>query len=90
MYMSKDAPHAPPISGLEEAIAKTQATRAGASPTGVPTLPPKAVPWLMGLVGVALVAARTLPLHTVAAQLASGLVDVAVLFGLASPGWRRK
>lgn len=90
MYASKEAPHVPPITGLEEAISKTQAARNGGSPTGLPAIPPKAVPWLMGLVGVALVAARTLPPHTVAAQVAGGLVDVAVIFGLASPGWRKK
>lgn len=60
------------------------------SPTGAPGIPPAAVPWITGLVALALVAARTLPPHTVAAQVAGGLVDVAVLLGLASPGWRRK
>ena len=31
MYASKEAPHVPPITGLEEAISKTQAARDGAS-----------------------------------------------------------
>ena len=90
MCATKEQPHVPPITGLEKAISKTQAARNGGSPTGLPAIPTKAVPWLVGLVSVALVAARPLPPHTVAAQVASGLVDVAVLFGLASPGWRKR
>jgi hypothetical protein len=60
------------------------------SSTGEPAIPPKAVPYLTGLVALALVLSRSLPQHTIGAQVASGVVDVAVLFGLASPGWRRK
>jgi hypothetical protein len=32
-----------------------------ASPTGAPVVPPAAVPWLVGLVGLAAVGAQTLP-----------------------------
>lgn len=91
MYVSKEVPAAPPIPGIEEAIQQSQAARdAGGSPAQGAIIPPKAIPWLTGLVAVALVASRSLPQHTIAAQVAGGLVDVAVLLGLASPGWRRK
>jgi hypothetical protein len=67
----------------------TNSAEAPASPTGIPALPPKVVPWIVGVVGAAMLCAKTLPPHTVAAQVCSGLVDVAVLLGLASPGWRK-
>lgn len=60
------------------------------SPTGIPAIPPKAVPWLTGLVAAALVAGRSFPLGHPVQVVADALTDVAVLFGLASPGWRRK
>lgn len=53
-------------------------------------IPPAAVPWLTGLVAVALVVSRVASPHTDAAEVANAVTDVAVLFGLWSPGWRRK
>lgn len=89
MYLQKE--HTPgTVTGLEEAIQRTQAARDGGSPTGVPKVPPKAVPWLLGLVGVALVSARAFPVGHPIQVAADAVTDVAVLFGLASPGWRRK
>jgi hypothetical protein len=53
-------------------------------------IPPAAVPWLTGLVAVALVVSRVASPHTDVAQVAGAVTDVAVLFGLLSPGMRRK
>jgi hypothetical protein len=91
MYLYKQPQSlAVPIQGLEEAIQQRKAQQEAGSPAQGAIIPPKAIPWLTGLVAVALVASRSLPQHTIAAQVAGGLVDVAVLLGLASPGWRRK
>lgn len=79
-----------PIRGLEEAIQQRKAQQEAAAPAQGALIPPKAVPWLTGLVAVALVASRSLPQNTIAAQVAGGIVDVAVLLGLASPGLYRK
>lgn len=58
------------------------------SPTGAPVIPPTAVPWLVGLVGLATVATQTLPPHTIAFKVASIVVGLGSIFGLASPGLR--
>lgn len=60
------------------------------SATGAPAIPPKAVPWLTVLVAAALISARAFPLGHPVQVAADAVTDVAVLFGLASPGWRRK
>ena len=52
-------------------------------------IPPAAVPWLTALVAAALVTARTFPAGHPVQVAADAITDVAVLFGLASPGWRR-
>jgi hypothetical protein len=52
-------------------------------------IPPKVVPYLTALVAAALVAGRALPAGHPVKAVADALTDVAVLFGLASPGWRR-
>jgi hypothetical protein len=57
--------------------------KAEPAPKGIPE---RAVPWLTGIVALALVANRAAPPHTVAAQIASAVVEVAVLFGIVSPG----
>ena len=77
-----------PVVGLEEAIARTQALRD--SPTGAPAIPPQAVPWLTALVAAALVGARAFPVGHPVQVAADAITDVAVLFGLASPGWRKR
>jgi hypothetical protein len=53
-------------------------------------IPPKAVPWLTALVAAALVTARAFPVGHPAQVAADAITDVAVLFGLASPGWRKR
>lgn len=82
MYAERNPP------SINEAVDRAIAKEA--SPTGVPVLPPAAVPWLVGLVGLATVATQTLPEHTVAFKVASLIVGLGGLFGLASPGLRRK
>jgi hypothetical protein len=59
------------------------------SPTGVPVIPPKVVPWLAALVGVAGVAMQFLPAHTIGFKLAAGIVSLGGLVGIASPGIRK-
>lgn len=59
------------------------------SPTGTPILPPKAVPWLVALVGLASVGVATLPDYTVGHKVAMVIVGLGALFGIASPGLRR-
>lgn len=60
-----------------------------AEPASGAVIPPKAVPWLTALAAAAYVVAKSLPPHTVAAIVAGNVLDLAVLVGLASPGWRR-
>lgn len=61
-----------------------------ASPTGIPFLPPKAVPWVVFVVGVAGVAAGVLPDHTWGDKIAEWIVWGGALIGIASPGLRRR
>lgn len=65
-------------------------TAAPTSPTGQPILPPKAVPWLIALVGAAWTATEVLPPHTIAYKVAWGIAGIGALLGIASPGMRRK
>lgn len=76
-------PAAPPLKNEQEGVATS-------SPTGSPAIPPQAVPWLTALVAAALVSARAFPVGHPVQVAADAITDVAVLFGLASPGWRRK
>lgn len=59
------------------------------SPNGSPIIPPKVVPWLVGIFGLAATGVATLPPHTVAFKVCVGLNSLGVLLGLASPGLRR-
>lgn len=67
-----------------------QGTVISVSPTGLPAIPPKAVPWLVGIWGAAYVVAKSLPPHTVAAIIAQNVLEIGALLGLASPGWRKQ
>lgn len=60
------------------------------SPTGTPLLPTSAVPFLVGLVALATGLTSVLPPHTIGFKVATFVVGLGSLFGLASPGWRRK
>jgi hypothetical protein len=60
------------------------------SPTGVPVIPPAAVPWLTSVVGIAGILAASLPEHTVGARVAQLVFALGAALGLASPGLRRK
>jgi hypothetical protein len=73
-----------PVPGLSEQAEKNREAAAGA------VIPPKVVPWLTAIVAAALVASRSAPVGHPVQVVADALTDVAVLFGLASPGWRRK
>jgi hypothetical protein len=61
-----------------------------AEPAQGAVIPPKAVPWLTAIVAAALISARAFPAGHPVQVAADAVTDVAVLFGLASPGWRRK
>lgn len=69
----------------------TEATSLAISPTGTPTLPPKAVPWALaiGSIAYAVSAGGLLPAHTIGAKVAAIISGVAMLLGLVSPGLRR-
>lgn len=73
----------PRVENAQEGVATSQ-------PSTSHTIPPQAVPWLMGLVGVAMVTARAAPAGHPAQVIADAFMDVAVLFGLASGGWQRR
>jgi hypothetical protein len=59
------------------------------SPTGKPVIPPATVPYLLTAVGFAAVLAQTLPPNTIAAHICHGIVALAGLFGIVSPGLRK-
>ena len=61
-----------------------------ASPTGLPAIPPKVVPYLILIILAAEVAAQMLPPEHIAAKLAHGVVALGAILGLASPGLRRQ
>lgn len=65
------------------------ATAPRESPTGIPTIPPRVVPWLLALYGAAVIAEQSLPPHTIAAQVAGWAVVILGGLGLASPGMRK-
>lgn len=69
-----------------EVVAKNEVP----APAQGAVIPTKAVPWLTALVAAALITAKSAPAGSPVQVVADSLVDVAVLFGLASPGWRRK
>lgn len=50
------------------------------------SIPQRVVPYLAGVVALAMVVNRAMPPHTIAAQVASAVLEVAVLFGVVSPG----
>lgn len=60
------------------------------SPTGVPVIPPKAVPYLVGLVGLAAALSQSLPPESIVAKIANIVALLGGVFGLASPGLRKK
>lgn len=62
------------------------------SPTGFPMLPPKLVPWLLGLgtIAYAISAGDLLPDHTIGARVADWFSGIAMLLGLVSPGLRKQ
>lgn len=62
------------------------------SPTGIPLIPPKAVPVVAVATGLAAacIAVDIFPPHTVAAKVCSAIVALGSFFGIVSPGWRRK
>jgi hypothetical protein len=63
---------------------------AAPSPTGIPIVSPKVVPWILAVVGIAAVAMQALPEHTIGYKVAAGIVALGALFGVASPGLRTK
>lgn len=86
MYPPKDVPSVT----IQDSRPVLNNDQTAVSPTGLPAIPPKAVPWLTALVAAALVSARAFPVGHPVQVAADAVTDVAVLFGLASPGWRRK
>lgn len=62
-----------------------------ASPTGFPMLPPKIVPWLVGVATIAFAISQgdLLPDHTIGAKVADWVSGLAMLLGLVSPGLRK-
>jgi hypothetical protein len=67
-----------------------EGTSTTVSPTGAPVIPPAVVPWLVGLVGIATVVTQTVPSNTIGWKVASIIVGLGGMFGLASPGLRRQ
>lgn len=59
------------------------------SPTGVPMLSPKFVPYLIALVGLAGLVMSSVPQHTLAFKIAAGVQTLGAALGLASPGLRK-
>lgn len=82
------------VGQLTAANAKTDKELAPISPTGSPLIPPKAVPWLALLVGAAGVVAAlptmgmSLPPTVVA--IATAVVALGAVLGIASPGARKR
>jgi hypothetical protein len=70
-------------------VMSTESTKE-ASPTGTPLLPPKAVPWVALLVGLAATGAAIFPADSVAGKVCTVLVGLGGVLGVASPGLRRK
>lgn len=60
------------------------------SPTGAPMLPPRLVPWLAALVGLAAILSQSLPPHTAASKVAAVIAGLGGVLGVASPGLRRQ
>jgi hypothetical protein len=61
-----------------------------ASPTGLPMLPPKAVPWVGAALACLAAIVPFVPSHTLYAQFAPlGISLLGGLLGIASPGLRR-
>lgn len=71
-------------------VASADSAKPVVSPTGVPSIPTAYVPYLVTLVGLATIATQVLPPHTMAFKIASGLVGLGGILGLASPGLRKK
>lgn len=71
---------APPLNTDSEAVV---------SPTGTPIIPPAAVPYIAGVVGIAGVVHEAVPNPTV--QLVTAIIlAVGAVLGIASPGWRKQ
>lgn len=60
-----------------------------ASPTGVPLIPPKVVPFLVGVCVAAEIAAQVLPPESIWAKIAHIVAGGCGLLGIASPGLRK-
>lgn len=82
------------VGQLTVANAKTDKELASISPNGSPLIPPKAVPWLALLVGVAGVTASLptmgLSLPPAVVAIATAIVALGTVLGIASPGARKK
>lgn len=60
------------------------------SPTGTPVIPPVAIPWVSGVLAIAISLAAIIPSHTVGFKLVVGVGGLcAFLLGI-GPGWRRQ
>lgn len=58
------------------------------SPTGVPVIPPKAVPWIAVASAFVAALAETLPEHTVVGRAAAFVMRVSPIIAMLLPGWR--
>ncbi len=59
------------------------------SPTGIPVINPKAIPWLVAVVAAAGLGLEMLPSHTLGYKICGLVVLVGGLVGIASPGLRK-
>jgi hypothetical protein len=60
------------------------------SPTGQPLIPPKAVPYLVGVCAAAEIVAQVAPAEHWSAKVAHIIAGACLLLGISSPGLRRK
>lgn len=60
------------------------------SPTGAPLIPVAFVPFLVAVVAIAEGLAQFLPEYTVGARIAHAVAGLGLVFGLASPGLRKR
>lgn len=59
------------------------------SPTGLPYIPPKVVPWVAAAIAAAGIATQFLPAHTIGFKVAAGIVALGGVLGIVSPGARK-
>lgn len=78
----------PTAEGVAMSDVSLDSTLPATSPTGIPAIPPKAVPYLLGVVSAAAYVAQSYP-GTLPGKVAGVIVALAGLLGIASPGLRK-